>query len=103
MKKIVPHWCRCEVSYPEAMAIKAMATGTANEGQQKLFMTWMMSRAANVLSVAFDPDNDRASAFESGRRYVGLKINEVIGTPADFYKDKDVKPAGRSASNHEGG
>ena len=89
--KPVPHWSRCEVSYPEAMAIKAMAANNANEDQQKVFMKWIMSRASNVLAVAFDPDNERASAYENGRRFVGLKINEVIGTSADFYQRKGEK------------
>lgn len=97
MKKLAPHWCRCEVSYQEAMAIKAMAANNASPDQQKLFMEWIVSRAANVLSIAFDPDNDRASAFESGRRYVGLKINEVVGTPADFYRLKGEQLKGTEA------
>lgn len=86
--KPVPHWSRCEVSYPEAMAIKAMAANNANEDQQKVFMKWLLSRASNILSLGFDPDNERASVFENGRRFVGLKINEVIGNPAEFYKRK---------------
>ena len=89
MKTSVPHWSKCDVSYAEAMAIKSVAAGKANEDQQRIFMAWLVSKASNVMSLAWDASSERASSFEAGRRYVGLKIDEVVRTNAEFYKLKE--------------
>jgi phosphomannomutase len=82
---VVPHWNRCEVTRIDAQAIHAMHTGTATPEQQATFMKWLTSKASPTLGLAFDPDSERASVFESGRRFVGLKIIEVVKTPIDYY------------------
>lgn len=82
----VPAWQRCEVSQVDAQAIHAMHAGNANEAQQKNFMRWLSSQASPTLGLAFDPTNERASAFEAGRRFVALKIIEVVKTPLSHYQ-----------------
>ena len=77
----LPAWQRCDVSEIEARAIHAMNTGTASEGQQKTFMSWLANKASPTLGLAFDPTSERTSAFEAGRRFVALKIIEVVKTP----------------------
>lgn len=81
----VQHWNHCTVTKIDAQAIHAMHAGVATKAQQITFMKWLTSKASPTLGIAFDPDNDRASAFESGRRFVGLKIIEVVQTPIDYY------------------
>lgn len=84
----VQHWNHCPVTKYDAQAIHAMHTGTATKEQQITFMKWLTSKASPTLGIAFDPDNERASVFESGRRFVGLKIIEVVQTPIDYYGEK---------------
>lgn len=85
---IAPHWSRCEVLKHEAQAIHAMHHGVATKEQQATFLKWLTSKASPTLGIAFDPDNERASAFEAGRRFVGLKFIEVVNTPIDYYGEK---------------
>ena len=84
----VPHWNRCEVLLHEAQAIHAMHANNASPEQQATFMKWLTSKASPTLGLAFDPVNERTSVFESGRRFVGLKIIEVVKTPIDYYGEK---------------
>lgn len=81
-----PYWKRCEVTKAEAQAIHAMHANNANAGQQATFMKWLMTHAAPTLALEFDPDSERASAFMGGRRFVGLKILDVIKTPVSNYE-----------------
>lgn len=63
-----------------------MHANNANAGQQATFMKWLMTHAAPTLALEFDVENDRASAFMGGRRFVGLKVLDVIKTPVDHYE-----------------
>lgn len=86
IKPAAPHWQRCAVSKAEAQAIHAMHANNANAGQQATFMKWLMTHAAPTLALEFDPDSERASAFMAGRRFVGLKVLDIIKTPVDHYE-----------------
>jgi hypothetical protein len=59
------------------MAIRALLTGTANDGQQKLAMDWIITKAANLYDMSYRHDKDggaRATEFHEGRRFVGNQI-----------------------------
>jgi len=58
-------------------AIRACIVGQANEGQQKLAMDWIITKAANLYDMSYRPDGAggaRATDFHEGRRFVGNQI-----------------------------
>lgn len=66
-----------EYDLATVMAIRALLTGTANEGQQKAGMDWIITKAANLYDMSYRPDKDggsRATEFHEGRRFVGNQI-----------------------------
>ena len=63
-------------------SIKALATGTANEGQQKRALAWIL-RAARTEEQSFIPPphgdpHGRLDAFVEGKRSVGASIWTLI-------------------------
>lgn len=59
------------------MAIRACIAGNANEGQQKLAMDWIITKASNLYDMSYRPDDNggaRATEFHEGRRFVGSQI-----------------------------
>lgn len=66
-----------EYDLATVMAIRALLSGTANEGQQKAGMDWIITKAANLYDMSYRPDKDggaRATEFHEGRRFVGSQI-----------------------------
>lgn len=55
-------------------ACRAMWSGTANDGQQKRFMEWLVLNACHVGSLSFDEASDRVSAFRDGERHIGIQL-----------------------------
>lgn len=68
------------------MAIKALAAGNANDGQQRMALDWIIKVAAGTYDQTFRADADggeRASCVMAGRRTVGLAIvREINFNPA---------------------
>lgn len=59
------------------MAVRACIAGQANEGQQKLAMDWIITKASNLYDMSYRPDaagGARATEFHEGRRFVGSQI-----------------------------
>ena len=52
-------------------AIKALFTGTANEGQQIKAMKCIVEEICNTYGMTYDPQSERQSAFNEGMRHVG--------------------------------
>jgi len=59
------------------MAIRAVWAGTANEGQQRQAMSWIVLNACHVGQLSFDGTNDRLSAFRDGERHIGLQLVRI--------------------------
>jgi len=80
-------------------ALRALAEGKANEGQQKAALDWIIMRAAGFYKMSFrleDEGGDAGTAFHEGRRFVGFLISEML-TPerlAEVAKSeaKEAKP-----------
>lgn len=72
----------------DAYALKALAAGKANEGQQRRVLDWIIHRAAKTYDVSFSPDSDRETSFAEGRRFVGLQVVKLINLPAEIIKGK---------------
>ena len=73
-----PYCFKSDWQLPDANALQALEKGEADENQQKRALAWIINVAAGTYQVAWEPDNERASSFESGRRFVGLKIVELL-------------------------
>jgi hypothetical protein len=58
----------------DVRSIQALATGTANEGQQKYALRWIVERACGTYDETYFADSERNSAFAEGKRHVGLQI-----------------------------
>lgn len=80
MSKIVPEplpylppaWDKADVG-----AFQALAKGEATSAQQQRALNWILYQAANVYDLEYRTD-DRAHAFVSGRRFVGLQIVKLL-------------------------
>lgn len=64
-------------SYIKASLI-ALHAGVANEGQQKAAMKWIIKKASGIGTMSFDPENDSATCFAEGKRFVGQQILWVV-------------------------
>lgn len=59
------------------VAIRALFDGTANEGQQKRAMEWIILNLCHVGQISFSADNDRLSAFRDGERHIGIQLARI--------------------------
>lgn len=64
-------------------AIRALATGTANDGQQKLAWNYLMyvtgaSEEYADLSFRPGPTGERDTVFAEGKRFVGLMLRKLL-------------------------
>jgi hypothetical protein len=64
-------------------AIRALASGTANDGQQKTAWAYLMyvtgaSEEFADLSYRTGPQGDRDTAFAEGKRFVGLQLRKLF-------------------------
>ena len=62
-----------------AFAIKALSNGTANDGQQKTALSWILFDVCRLRDPSFAPgEKPLETAFNEGRRHVGLMIAGAI-------------------------
>lgn len=61
-------------------AVRALYSNTANDGQQRIALDWIMEQAARVHDLAYfeGEDGRRDSDFALGRQYVGHVIREML-------------------------
>lgn len=63
------------------MAMRALADGKANDGQQKAALDWIITRASNLYDMSFrlpDEGGESATSFHEGRRFVGSQIVKML-------------------------
>lgn len=73
----VPRWFRCDYEPGDAGAAKALLAGEATPEQQKRFMLWLVNNACGYNEVAWEPENERATSFEAGRRFVAVQVIKI--------------------------
>lgn len=64
-----------------AWAIKGVATGTADAGQQSIFMKWLVWDCAKTYEMSFraeGPHPQKDQDFAEGKRFVGNSLIRVI-------------------------
>jgi hypothetical protein len=66
--------------YDEAdtYAIKALAAGVANEGQQKRALDWIINTLCATYDLSYRPESDRDTAFAEGKRHIGLQLVKQV-------------------------
>lgn len=73
MKPLVPY------SIEVMNAIRAVASGTANEGQQKTAWTWIINDASDWRRVSYAPGIQPVDiGFAEGRRFVGSAAVDLL-------------------------
>lgn len=65
----------------DAYAIKALASGTASDVQQKRALDWII-RSAGTYEPTFFVGQQDATHFAEGSRHVGLQIVKLVNMPS---------------------
>jgi hypothetical protein len=86
-------------------AIRALASGTANEGQQKTAWQYLMyltaaSEEFQDLSFRPGPDGERSTNFAEGKRFVGQQLRKLLRpelTPEAVVGGNNAAPLSRRA------
>lgn len=73
---------------PDAVAIKALAEGKADEWQQKRALHWIMTVAAMQNGNAFYPESPMETAYAMGRKYVAEQIVGLIKDDLSKFKEE---------------
>lgn len=71
------------------LAIKCLAAGNANEGQQRMALKWIVEEVCGTYDQSFRPSGDRDTVFAEGRRFVGLALVREINLPAQLLRSKE--------------
>lgn len=72
----------------QVFAIRALQEGSASEGQQKMAWDYIMN-LCGVRDLEFRPGDASASAFASGKRFVGLQLVKPVTLPAALVEKLD--------------
>lgn len=70
------------VEKADIYAIKALAAGSANEGQQKRALAWILNKAAGIQRDPFQENNARLTDYMTGRQSVGRMILDLVNAEA---------------------
>ncbi len=70
------------IARPEAVAIHALSTGTADQMQQRLALACIRQKLCLEAQGSYVQGDPTATAYNEGRRAVGIGIRAVIN--ADF-------------------
>lgn len=73
------------------LAIKGVASGTANEDQQKTAMSWIIKELCGTYDLSYRPQSDRDTVFSEGKRYVGLMLIQEINININRRKPNVIK------------
>ena len=74
----VEPWHPAPYDDADTYAIKALAAGVANEGQQKRALDWIVNTLCATYDLSYRPGSDRDTAFAEGKRHVGLQLVKLV-------------------------
>lgn len=69
---------KTDLTDEQEAALRALYTGTANEGQQKTAFNAIVQGICETNGLGWNPESERISDFAQGKRYVGLRILSVL-------------------------
>jgi hypothetical protein len=84
-------WAPCSVTRDEQLALKALATGTANDVQQKAALGCIIGKISGYYGLSVTGPEPTSVFFMEGRRYVGGTITGVINAPVLAQKAEAAK------------
>lgn len=70
-------WLPAQYTDKDVIAIQAVANGTATPEQQIHALKYIVNDIARYMDLSFRPDNERATTFAEGKRFVGLQIAKL--------------------------
>lgn len=70
----------------DAVAIKAIAVGTANADQQVRGMMWTIEILGRLASSSYCPGDPHGTDFNEGKRFTAATLAFFIKTPVDVLK-----------------
>ena len=76
-------------------AFKALAAGKANEGQQKLLLSYLVFELCAITRNPFDPRKDKfdgraVTDYTLGKQHVGRVIGWIVETPVKGAGDQEI-------------
>lgn len=71
----------------DGYAIQALATGTATEDQQKRAFNCIVRELCGTYDMTFDPESERVSAFNEGKRHIGRVLVGLLSTNLTVLKE----------------
>ena len=76
-------WFPADYDDEVVYAVRALHSGTANDGQQKLVWSWMMyitGAGDEFADMSFrpGPTGDRDTTFAEGKRFAGLQLRKML-------------------------
>lgn len=80
---------RLTITKPEAASLRALATGTADATQQRLALACIRQKICFVDQSSFAGPDTHQSAFNEGKRAVGIEIRRVICAPLSEFQEVD--------------
>jgi hypothetical protein len=69
-------------------ALRAMEAGVATEAQQREAFAWIVNYAARMQSLSYDGGGPEATAFNEGRRFVGVQIQYLTRAGMDQIREE---------------
>ena len=80
-----------ETAKAGVFAIKALESGKANEGQQKIALAFIIDHLSALYDDPFyadDKGGERETAYALGRMFVGRELRKIIARPFDLLTKK---------------
>jgi hypothetical protein len=81
----------------EAAMAKAVLNGTADAGQQNMFVKHLVEVVCGINRTALEPGKPDVTAFNIGKQWVARQLQIAVTTPDDQFKE--AKTDGRARSN----
>ncbi len=85
-----PHGPWVPPSPPTAvtLALKGLATGTANEHQQRAALKWIITDLCGTYDLSYRPDSQRDTDFAEGKRSIGLALVHEVNLDNALLRSK---------------
>ena len=73
-------WMPAPYDDADIHAMRALASGNANEGQQRRALDWIINKASGYYDLSFRPglEGARATDFSEGKRFVGAQVVKLM-------------------------
>lgn len=85
-------WAPPSPTYADVLALKALEAGTANDGQQKRALKFIVENICGYYEEQFCPDSQRATDYALGKRRVASAIVSILKANAERFKDQTGEP-----------